>query len=147
MGFPGGSVGKESDYSAGDTGDTGSIPGLGRSPGEGKAYSFQYSGLENSMDCIVYGITKSQTWLSDFHFHFISPATHLRWRNIWKSICLRSISFKNCFFFYKEINASILHTHKWNRTKWLAYSKKNKNIFQLFLCRGHNCSKNNCAFI
>ena len=77
-------------------------------------------------------ITKSQTRLSDFHFHFISPATHLCWRNIWKSICLRSISFKNCFFFYKEINASILHTHKWNRTKWLAYSKKNKIIFQLF---------------
>ena len=46
LGFPGGSVGKES---ACDEGDPGSIPGLGRSPGEGKGYPLQYSGLENSM--------------------------------------------------------------------------------------------------
>ena len=38
------------------------------SPGEGKGYSLQYSGLENSMDCIIHGVTKSQTQLSDFHF-------------------------------------------------------------------------------
>ena len=44
------------------------IPGLGRSPGEGKGYSLQYSGLENSMDCIVYGVTKSQRQLGNFHF-------------------------------------------------------------------------------
>ena len=44
--------------------------GLERSPGEGKVSSLQYSGLENSMDCIGHGITKSQTRLSDFHFHF-----------------------------------------------------------------------------
>ena len=48
--------------------DLGSIPGLGRSPGEGKGYPFQYSGLENSMDCIVYWVAKSWTRLSDFHF-------------------------------------------------------------------------------
>ena len=48
-------------------GDLGSIPGLGRSPGEGKGYPLQYSGLENSMDCIVHGAAKSQTELSDFH--------------------------------------------------------------------------------
>ena len=48
----------------------GSIPGLGRSPGEGKGYPLQYSGLENSMDCIVHGVTKSRTWLSNFHSHF-----------------------------------------------------------------------------
>ena len=46
-GFPGGSAGKES---AGNVGDLGSIPGLGRSPGEGKGYPLQYSGLENSMN-------------------------------------------------------------------------------------------------
>ena len=44
------------------------VQSLGRSPGEGKGYPFQYSGLENSMDYIVYGVTKSQTRLSDFHF-------------------------------------------------------------------------------
>ena len=44
------------------------IPGLGRSPGEGKGYPLQYSGLENSMDHIVHGVAESQTQLSDFHF-------------------------------------------------------------------------------
>ena len=58
LGFPGGSAGKESTC---NVGDLGSIPVLGRSPGEGKGYPLQYSGLENSLDCIVYGITKSQT--------------------------------------------------------------------------------------
>ena len=67
MGFPCGSAGKES---ACNVGDLGSIPGLGRCPGEGKRYPLQYSGLENSMDCIVHGIAKSQTGLNDFHFHF-----------------------------------------------------------------------------
>ena len=42
------------------------IPGPGRSPGEGKGYPLQYSGLENSMDCIVHRVAKSQTRLSDF---------------------------------------------------------------------------------
>ena len=65
--FPCGSAGKESTHNAGNLG---SIPGLGRSPAEGKGYPLQYSGLENSMDCIVHGVTKSQTQLSDFHFHF-----------------------------------------------------------------------------
>ena len=52
LGFPCGSAGKESDC---NEGDLGSIPGLGRSPGEGKGYPLQYSGLENSMDCISMG--------------------------------------------------------------------------------------------
>ena len=56
--------------SACNAGDLGSIPGLRRSPGEGKGYSIQYSGMENSIDCIVYGVTKSWTQLSNFHFHF-----------------------------------------------------------------------------
>ena len=49
-------------------GDLGLIPGLGRCPGEGKGYPLQYSGLENSMDCIVHGVAETQTQLSDFHF-------------------------------------------------------------------------------
>ena len=65
LGFPGGSAGKESNGL-----DLGSIPGLGRAPGEGKGYPLQYSGLENSTDCIVQGVAKSRTGLSDFHFHF-----------------------------------------------------------------------------
>ena len=62
------SAGKESAY---NTGDLGSIPVLGRSSGEGKGYPLQNSGLENSMDCIVHGVTKSRTPLSDcFHDSF-----------------------------------------------------------------------------
>ena len=69
LGFPFGSASKESACNAGDLG---SIPGLGRFPGEGKGYPIQYSGLENSMDFIVHGVAKSQTQLSDFHFLFTS---------------------------------------------------------------------------
>ena len=46
------------------------IPGLGRSPGEGKRYLLQYSCLKNPMNCIVHAVTKSRTRLSVFHFHF-----------------------------------------------------------------------------
>ena len=67
IGFPSGSDGKESACNAGDLG---SMPGLGRSPGEGNGNPLQYSYLENSMDreayqATVYGITKSQTQLRD----------------------------------------------------------------------------------
>ena len=70
LGFLGGSAGKESACSVGDLD---SIPGLGRSPGEGNGYPLQYSGLENSIDtgasrAAVHGVSKSQTRLSDFHF-------------------------------------------------------------------------------
>ena len=85
MGFPGGSTGKESTC---NVGDLSSIPGLGRSPGEGNGYPLQYSGPENSMDCIVQGVAKSQTRLSDFHFSELSwllwmyyLANVLQWAN------------------------------------------------------------------
>ena len=80
--FPGSSAGKESACNAGDLG---SISGLGRSAGEGKGYPLQYSGLENSMDCIVHGVWKNGTWMSIFHSH--------TWRILWcapfnlKGIC------------------------------------------------------------
>ena len=73
-GFPHSSVGKEFALSAGDPG---SIPGLGRSPGEGKGYPLQYSGLENSMDCVVHGVTKSPTRLRDFHFHYLEEVKNV----------------------------------------------------------------------
>ena len=63
-----GSNGKESICSARDLD---SFPGLGRSPAEGNGYPLQYFGLENSIDCIVHGVTKSQTLLSNFHFNFV----------------------------------------------------------------------------
>ena len=72
MSFPCGSVGKES---ACNVEDLGLIPGLGRSHGEGKGYPLQSSGLENSMDCMVHGVTKSQTRLSNFHFNMYIYST------------------------------------------------------------------------
>ena len=65
-GFPCGSAGKEPAHKAGDLG---LIPGLGRSPGEGKGYPLQYSGLENFMNC-THGFANSGSRLSDFHSHF-----------------------------------------------------------------------------
>ena len=76
-GLPCGSAGKESTC---NVGDLGSIPGLGRSPGEGKGYPLQYSGLENSMDCVVHGVAESEMteWLSlHFYFSYLSLFTCL----------------------------------------------------------------------
>ena len=87
-GFPCGSAGKESTCNAGDPG---SIPVLGRSPGEEKGYPLQYSGLKNPMDCIVHGVAKSQTQLNDFHFHDtwqLPVFNYLRFKNLLNS-CIR----------------------------------------------------------
>ena len=67
MGFSCGSAGKKSAH---HVGDLGLIPGLGRSPGEGKGYPLQYSGLENPMDCRVHGVAKCWTRLSGVHYHY-----------------------------------------------------------------------------
>ena len=79
--------------SACNVGSLGVIPGLGGFPREGKGYSLQYSGLENSMDCIVHGVTRSQTQLSDFHFHrtvdaFAFNYYPIRWKamDVWPFI-------------------------------------------------------------
>ena len=90
--FPGGSAAKE--YAC-NAGDLGLIPGLGRRPGEGKGYPLQHSGLENSLDCIVHGLAKSQTRLSNFHFimqnagldkHFVLGSTS------WNQVSGRNIN-------------------------------------------------------
>ena len=94
LGFPRSSAGKESTCNAGDLR---LIPGMGRCSGEGKGYPLQYSGLANSMDCIVHGVTKSQTQLSDFsllYFPEVSFLFHLGYFPIplSKPFCLRSLS-------------------------------------------------------
>ena len=68
LGFPCGSADKESACNAGDLG---SIPELGRSPGEGKGFPLQCSGLENSMNYIVHGVAKSWTDWATFTFPFL----------------------------------------------------------------------------
>ena len=94
----GGSEGKESACNAGDLG---LIPGLGRSPGEGKGYPLQYSGLENSMDCIVHGVAKSRTWLSNFHFilqsHFFRLHIYICMLKLKMSV--KHVSFEMVFVF------------------------------------------------
>ena len=78
LGLPDSSVGKESACNAGDLG---SILGLGRSPGEEKGYPLQHSGLENFLNCIVHGVSKSWTRLSNW--------TELNWRKIIKNMSER----------------------------------------------------------
>ena len=70
------------------------IPGLGRSPGEGKGYPFQFSRLENSMDYKVHGVAESDTteWFS-FHFHFHSFTHCSSFRHVCHALC--SIILKN----------------------------------------------------
>ena len=89
LGLPCGSTGKESIC---NVGDLSSISGLGRSPGEGKGYPLQYSGLENPHGQRSHGVTKSRTRLSDFHFH-IMRGHFTKWSktHIWKSfvVCLQ----------------------------------------------------------
>ena len=74
LGFPGASAGEGS---ACNVGTLGSTPGLGRSPGEGNSYPLQYSGLENSMDFIVHGVTKSRTQQSNVHTSRLSTLKKL----------------------------------------------------------------------
>ena len=98
MGFPCGSAVNESTCNAGDLS---SIPGLGRCPGEGKDYPLQYSGLENSMDCIVHGVSKSWTQLSDFHFHtFLCMKCSLGIFNFLEEISSLSHSIVFLYFFF-----------------------------------------------
>ena len=81
--LPSGSVGKESTC---NVGDLGLIPGLGRSPGEGKGYPLQYSGLENSMGCIVHGVGKSRAGRVTFTFRPLE--TEFMWSTPFKDFNL-----------------------------------------------------------
>ena len=106
LGFPCGSTGKESACNAGDLH---SVPELEKSHGKGKGYPLQYSGLENSMDCIVYGVPKSCTWLSDFHSLFLTVAVY------WESHC----ETLKCLFSFIIYNLQFMW---WNCVLFLAHS-------------------------
>ena len=84
LGIPCVSAGKESTC---NVGNLGLIPGLGRSPAEGKVYPFQYSGLENSMDCIGHGVVKTQTQLSDFHSQSYCKEQKARTKIFFPKVC------------------------------------------------------------
>ena len=116
MGFPDSSVGKESACNAGDPS---SIPGSERSSGEGKGYPLQYSGLANSMECIVHGVAKSWTRLSDFHFsshQFIVDFHSVLLRIVQETIYLTWFHSQEYFLFLKflvsfKISFQNIHLH------------------------------------
>ena len=130
--------------------DPSSIPGLGRPPGEGKGYPLQYSGLENSMDCIVHGAEKSRTWLSDFDFESIDPFfCHLQ--TVVNFICqlfifvpeflfLKTVHFfifshiyGNCFKLFVNSNS----TSSWDMFLMTAFLDPGSHF--LFLHKSNNC--------
>ena len=124
LGFPCGSAGKQSACNAGDLG---SIPGLERCPGEGKAYPLHYSGLENSKHCIVHGVTKSQTWLRDFlSFFYLLVLTSS------KFLILLRLSYSICKMVVVIVSTLLGYGRDYTDTECkafstvLAYSKKNQ---------------------
>ena len=124
--------------SACNPGDLGSTPELGRSPGEGKGYSLQYSGLEESIDSVVGGVAKSWTRLSDFHSLHLSPLVltliQLRQRLV-RVLCfffnIIKFLFPPLFPFCPlekkvTMNSPHLRTGEW----WCAYVHKLKQYFK-----------------
>ena len=97
LGFPGSSAGKESACNAGDLG---SNPGLARYPGEGKGYPLQHSDLENQEPCIVHGVAKSWTQLSDFHHHYCPIHVTTKTKNVKKETS--GFSFKKTASVYAQ---------------------------------------------
>ena len=87
LGFPGGFAGEES---ACNVRHLGLFPGLGRFPGEGNCYPLQYCGLENSMDCIVYGVAKNWTRLNLYYNVTNYLSVNVLYHNIGKVECMFS---------------------------------------------------------
>ena len=99
-----------SHWSTCNAGDLGLIPGLERFPGERKGYRFQYSGLENSMACIVHGVTESQKRLRDFHFHMSFHKTKLRLSTISIYISKGNGKTQSLFSYTSGDLSSLFHT-------------------------------------
>ena len=125
MGFPCGLAGKESTCNAGDLG---SIPGLERSPGEGKGYPLQYSGLENSMDYIIHGIKsqKSRTWLSNFHWILL-----LTYLTVFLPVPRLFISVFLCFYLMVWNTRVLPGLHFQDRGRTLCY--RHSQMFRLLV--------------
>ena len=123
--------------SACSEGDLGLIPRLGRYPGEGNSYPLQYSGLENSMDCRVLGVSKNQTRLSHFHLH---PFEWLFWRKClnftqianveWRILLIMLMVFWYILLYIKPmaqtliwISQIIMQSKQWHHTPVLLPGK------------------------
>ena len=113
LGFPDGSVDKESACNAGDLG---LIPGLGRSPGEGKGYPLQYSGLENSKDCIDHGVGRRESDTTEqLSLHFIMKLVHLDTYFEY----LNSIN-ENAMVFHRMVSITLF---QWRKKVGILFSK------------------------
>ena len=130
--FLDGTVSKESACTAGDTGDAGSVPGLGRSPGQGNGNPFQYSCLRNPMDrgawqAKVHGVAKSWTWLSMHTRSYLGEKIRAHETNNlslrgdwdWAMQFLFRVSFPNSYIFFSphkticlyKVTHIHMHTH------------------------------------
>ena len=138
QGFPGGSADRES---ACKVGDLGSIPGLGRFPGEGNGYSLQYSGLENSMDCIVLGWQRVRhNWVIFIFFSLFSSLVSLEmipypqvpapWPP-WAWV-VQPVKFSTCLLLSETKKRQKLHLEKSLRIFTFCLTS---NHSVLFLCR------------
>ena len=155
QGCPGGSAGKES---ACDAGDLGSIPGLGRSPGEGNGYPVQYFGLESSTDCIVHGVERVRhdwaTWT--FTFTWIC----------WKALVQSSRHYGCMFKFAADTSAELAKswfkniplptlilnmriTCLWTEPKETFYISRGLNSHKAgpAMSSSHNCSSTKCSMV
>ena len=154
MFFPGSSAGKESICNAGNPG---SIPGLGRYPGEGLGYPLQYSDLENSMDYTVHGVENSWTQLSNFHFFYYVLLIFRVHVNVWQKttkLCkaiilqLKKINLKNssvqslsCVRLFARMSGSRwVITPSWLSGSWRSflYSSSVYSWSHLYICFSFN---------
>ena len=88
-----------------------------KDPLEGKGYPLQYSGLENSMDCIVHGVAKSQTWLSDCHFQQLYVESDPQCDRIWRWGLWRSLGHEG-----RSLMNEISTLGRGHRASWLSFS-------------------------
>ena len=110
--FLNGSAGKESACNAEDLA---AIPGLGRSSGEGNGYPLQYSGLENSTNSIVHGVSKSRTWLSDFHFTSLDKCKATLGTAIWQRQLVACQESPFLFFLKHNLDFLIGYSITWSK--------------------------------
>ena len=129
--LPSGSASKES---ARNAGDLGSIPGLGRSSGEGKGCPFQYSGLENSMDYIVHTVVKSRTRLRDFHIHSLMYKTQNEESTSNELFCLEPCNRRHCTYSVLVMphKNGVVQTSPDFKAKEIQYLQRKLSILQMF---------------